>query len=460
MRRGASIPSRPSPLVEKVPRCGPVWVSGTLRAVVRKTWLVVPLALAACGGDTEGPPVARARSALAVPGPWHIPPETLAIGDTQYVTYTGAGPWLGEEGCYGGISPGTALLRDYLYTYFPQTYHIGGYACRPINGNASQMSVHATGRALDIMLLTEDGEADNGAGDPIGNWLIENAEAIGIQFIIWDLYTWGASRPVGDKGRDYGGAHPHHDHLHIELSVEQEENEELWFLDAVTPPPVEGCHALPRAGGIIEETDPCFRAFGPAEYWRTEDAGSGGSLLWTNAFENDRPSNWARWNVYVEESGTYAVEVYVDADWGVHREARYHVTHAGGQDVLYVDQSTEHGWVSLGDFELSTAHPTWIDVFDDVPGPIDDDQRIAVDAVRLTGSGFEPPVAEPEPDPPPPTDDDDGTPRDSGAATTESGEGGCSVAGPPRGSARWLLAVGALALLRRGPRRRVQPAER
>lgn len=407
------------------------------------------LAAVGCGGETDEPRVAKATKALAVDGPWHIPPETLAIGDTQYVDYTSAGPWVGSSGCGGDILSGTALLRDFLYTYFPQTYHIGGYACRPINGNPSQMSVHATGRALDIMLHLDGGEADNGVGDPIGNWLIENAEAIGISLIIWDLYSWGAHRTPGEKDRDYGGAHPHHDHLHVELSVEMADQQELWFLDAVDMPKIPGCEPLSPNGGIIEETDACFRAFGPSEFWRVEDAGSDGSLLWTNAFENDTPSNWARWNAYLEESGRYAIEVYVDPAWGVNRDTRYRVDHGAGEEIIYVDQSVEQGWVSLGEYELSSDDATWIDVYDDVAMPVEDDQHIAVDAVRLTRLDLEG-EPDPEPDPQDPQAEPDPEEEPDIAISGEAEAGcACTTAPRPGGGWAWAMALMGLVTLRR-----------
>ncbi len=160
----------------------------------------------------------QVQQPLTVPGPWQIPGDVRAVGDTQSVTYTGAGPWVGSSGCYGNLSPGAGEMREFLYQAFPALWHIGGYACRSIRGNDSVMSVHATGRALDLHVNLEGGDADNGSGDPVGNWLIVHAEEIGIQYIIWDQWTWGAHRDPGSKDRAYGGQSPHKDHLHIELS--------------------------------------------------------------------------------------------------------------------------------------------------------------------------------------------------------------------------------------------------
>src|SRR6188508_2676398 len=139
--------------------CTPRWA-----AIARG---LTALALAACTGR-DADLVSQTRHAIAEAGPWHIPPETTAIGDTQYVDYTGAGPWVGEAGCGGGLLEGTGVLREYIMLYFPQAWSIGGYSCRPIVGDPNSMSVHATGRALDVMIETVDGtNADNTAGDQI-----------------------------------------------------------------------------------------------------------------------------------------------------------------------------------------------------------------------------------------------------------------------------------------------------
>jgi hypothetical protein len=80
--------------------------------------------------------------------------------------------------------------------------------------------VHSEGRAIDLYVPTDgtgDDSASNDLGDPIANWLAENAEYIGMSYVIWDQASWGAHRD-GDKHQSYGGSHPHNDHLHIEVT--------------------------------------------------------------------------------------------------------------------------------------------------------------------------------------------------------------------------------------------------
>lgn len=172
-------------------------------------------------------------------GGWVIPVEIRAIGDQQSVPYTGAGAWAGGANCGGGLLAGTREIGDYVKATFAGVSGYGGYACRPNTANTSQLSVHGTGRAIDIMIPLKNGDADNARGDQIANFLVQNAEAIGIQFIIWDRNDWGASRSL-PKLRSYGGPNPHKDHLHVELTPEGARGMTAWFADnAPEPPPTD-----------------------------------------------------------------------------------------------------------------------------------------------------------------------------------------------------------------------------
>jgi MYXO-CTERM domain-containing protein len=345
------------------------------------------LVMAACvGPDYE---TGTRVQSLAHAGPWQIPTKTLEVGDTIVNDYTGAGPYNGGAACSGGMEPGTVELRDYIYQWFPASYSIGGYNCRPIAGT-NTLSLHGTGRALDIMIplagpYADDNAADNDLGDPIGNWLIENADDIGIQLIIWDQYSWGSHRDVGMKGRDYGGSHPHHDHLHVELTTEAAALGTPFFQSDQKPPPtLPRCAPIPRSGAIIEDSDPCVQLFGPAEYWRKEEGvGHGGSLRWTNAYQGDQESNWARYILEFEEEGSYEVAVYLEPEYSRFRDTRYAITHADGITEVIVDQSAGDGWTSLGSFRFVAGVHQDVMVYDNSGAPVDDDQHIAVDALRI-----------------------------------------------------------------------------
>ena len=390
-------------------------------------------------------------TAIAVPGPWQVPDDVLAAGDEQYVEFTGAGPWRGEEGCGGGLLEGTGLLREYLYEYFPQSWEIGGYSCRPIVGDPNSMSVHATGRALDIMIYPvgyPDGtEADNEMGDPIANWLVVNAERIGIQQIIWDRWLWRAEDAPGEKDRAYTGEHPHNDHLHVELSVDAADLGTPFFQEEQGPPELPSCGRLPAEGGLIDDLDRCADFFGPPEFWRAVDgSGHNGELLWTNSFEAAEPSNWARWSLDLAAAGRYRVEYHAVAAYAVAPRVRYEVHHGDTTDVVWIDQGAAEGWVSLGEFEFAAGGYQYVAVFDNVDGPVADEQHIVFDALRLVpcagegqcDAGPNPENPEPEnPDPETPEPGEDPGGEDPGL----SGGGGCSAAiGAGSGADGWMVA--------------------
>ncbi len=164
-------------------------------------------------------------------GRW-LPP---ANGGDRYVPYTGAPSWSGGRNCSGSLTAGARALGRYLVENFAGARSFQGYACRQIRGS-SGMSVHGTGRALDIFVPLDRGAADNDLGDPIGDWLIANADQIGIQLVIWDRTIWSGSRRAGSKARYYSGAHPHHDHLHIELTPDAARQRTPFFGGRVAAP--------------------------------------------------------------------------------------------------------------------------------------------------------------------------------------------------------------------------------
>ncbi len=321
---------------------------------------------------------------LAHDGPW-VPPDDIVNQAANFdIEFTGAGPWVGESGCSGNFTAGGAALRQWVYDNWPQVSHVGGYACRPINGDSSTMSVHATGRAIDIHIPLDGGQADNDLGDPLANWLLEHAEEIGVQSIIWDRWIWSPSR--SSRSRAYTGAHPHHDHLHVELTPEASRLETPWFQGEMGAPTLSGCdEPLPAQGGVIDDSNTCFQAFGPAQYWRVvEGEGEGGSLRWTNAFKSDEPSNWARWRINLEEAGEYALEYRNVPTYAIYDSARYVIRHNGEESDVYVDLSagTEE-WESLGRFTFAAGSDQWVAIHDNAPIEVPDDQHILADAIRL-----------------------------------------------------------------------------
>jgi hypothetical protein len=65
-------------------------------------------------------------------------------------------------------------------------------------------------------------------GDPIANWLVRNAQALGMQYLIWNRVRWSGSRS-GRKDALYGGPNPHIDHIHAELNRDGARRQTAWF---------------------------------------------------------------------------------------------------------------------------------------------------------------------------------------------------------------------------------------
>jgi hypothetical protein len=174
--------------------------------------------------------------ALAAAGAWSPPKQVRDAGAAQFIAYADAPAWEGGKNCGGSLHPGTRELGDFLKANFAgKVSSYGGYACRQNTANAAKTSVHGTGRALDVFIPLSNGQADNGKGDEVANWLVVNAQAIGVQYIIWDRMSWGGSRK-GDKLSGYSGPHPHHDHIHLELTHEGAARETPWFGGPKAPP--------------------------------------------------------------------------------------------------------------------------------------------------------------------------------------------------------------------------------
>lgn len=137
------------------------------------------------------------------------------VAASTTIPYEWPPAWDGGENCGGGILPGAQRLSEYLKQTYSGVSLVGGYNCRSNTANSQQTSVHGTGRALDIMIPTIGGQADNTVGDQIANWLITNSAALGVQYLIWDRTEYTTSG--GTRVRNYTGPNPHVDHIHMEL---------------------------------------------------------------------------------------------------------------------------------------------------------------------------------------------------------------------------------------------------
>lgn len=160
----------------------------------------------------------------------YVPPsevEEAGASQAGNIQYDDADQCIGTG---NPLLPGTDRLARHLMDNFNGTSRYSETVyCRQIVGGSS-LSTHATGRAIDLFIPTVGGDADNDVGDPVANYLIRNATELGVQYFIWDRTQWNTEKGYSEdycRSRCWehgGGKHPHHDHLHIELSKHAAQN--------------------------------------------------------------------------------------------------------------------------------------------------------------------------------------------------------------------------------------------
>lgn len=138
-------------------------------------------------------------------------------------------PYQGASTCTGSVTPGArAMMAFWLEEYEPVARSLGIYNCRTVRGG-STTSLHGEGRACDLGVpVTSQGHA---VMWEFLNRLAPHAYRLGIQYIVFDRQQWSYKRPPG--GDYYGGAHPHRDHTHLELTWKSARNLNLATLRAV-----------------------------------------------------------------------------------------------------------------------------------------------------------------------------------------------------------------------------------
>jgi hypothetical protein len=187
--------------------------------------LLTTVAGMACAAPDQQ--AAETEDDVATPGPWRLPEDLVTRAEAQSVSYDYGPPWEGGIHCATGPTPGSRALAAYLLRTFPgEIRSIGGFACRPNTASPEETSLHGTGRALDIMIPTVRGDADNAKGDRVVRWLVEHAQEVGVQYIIWDHSSWF---PGDGEASPYGGPVPHVDHIHAELDEEAAAKGTPWF---------------------------------------------------------------------------------------------------------------------------------------------------------------------------------------------------------------------------------------
>lgn len=217
---------------------------------------VISLALVALACSNE--PVGSIEQAAIVPGPWNPPDGVRTAAAAQYVDVVDppnvhplgscpdSNPFsICSHPACTRAHPGTSELDAYIRARWDYVLPYGTYTCRRNSNNLSELSVHAIGRAIDAGIPRISGDADNTRGDAVANWLIANAEYIGIQRVGWDGMWWN-----GERGFIPMRGDPHTNHLHIELSIDGAYRRTRFFTEG---PPAETCPIVCYGNAAVAE---------------------------------------------------------------------------------------------------------------------------------------------------------------------------------------------------------------
>ncbi len=135
---------------------------------------------------------------------------------------------------------------------------------------------------------------------------------------------------------------------------------------------------------MVDDTGPCFRAGGPSEYIRSENAGYGSKLKWTHTTDSPTASNYGSWTLHFEEAGRYRVEAFTQAPFAQSKQAVYLVKHGGEETAAEIDQTSHDGWTTLGEFEFAAGGSQSVRVNDNTGESNETDTQLVFDAVQLT----------------------------------------------------------------------------
>lgn len=110
-----------------------------------------------------------------------------------------------------GLTPNAEQLQRLIMQAFPQITDIGGW--RPPDG----FNEHSSGQALDVMIPNPGTPEGKALGNQINQWLLQNADALGIQYDLWQQTQWnpdGTSKGMENRG---GATANHLDHVHVRV---------------------------------------------------------------------------------------------------------------------------------------------------------------------------------------------------------------------------------------------------
>ena len=177
-------------------------------------------------------------------------------------------------GSESGLNPNTVAAKRAVEGAFPAIKNIGGY--RPPDG----FNEHFRGEAIDVMIPDWGSPAGKAYGDKVAQYLLSNASALGIDYVLWQQRQWnadGTSSAMNNRGSPTAN---HMDHVHAHT---------------VNTPNLPGAQALkatPAGGGM--------QRFGP------DAAGGGTPMLPGMSAAGSLSGGGVPMSASIDTSGLYA----------------------------------------------------------------------------------------------------------------------------------------------------------
>jgi hypothetical protein len=145
---------------------------------------------------------------LSAGGDWEIDDASHSQMESfGSISYDDAG-----DSCAGGFTDGAEKLSALVKDKFSDAVSsVEGYSCRDNTAKPGSLSIHAMGRAIDVMVNDQGGAG----GTRVANFLLMNGDLLGVQLIIWNKTKCNLSRK---QCGEYTGPNPHTDHVHAEIT--------------------------------------------------------------------------------------------------------------------------------------------------------------------------------------------------------------------------------------------------
>ncbi|MFP4458068.1 MAG: C39 family peptidase [Candidatus Zixiibacteriota bacterium] len=132
---------------------------------------------------------------------------------------------------------------------------------------------------------------------------------------------------------------------------------------------------------LIDDTEDGFDKDGNIDFFHHQYSGYGGHSWYTYSTHSEDTCS-ATWRANLSRGGVYEVSVYIPDENAAAHSAQYHVHHADGEDVVWINQGDHSDeWVSLGTFDFNYGTSGYVYLGDATGAP---GYKINFDAVKFT----------------------------------------------------------------------------